>query len=77
MPNPVNDFFRIIFNSNYTGNLEIKIFNTKGQEISNVNGFKARQEYAQSFSYQFISGMYFLEVSAGKESLTQKILIGQ
>jgi len=75
IPNPANDFFRMILNCDYTGNLDMKIFNTDGQQLASIGAFKDEVEFCQRFSFQFTSGIYVLKVSTGRESFTQKILI--
>ncbi len=77
IPNPSEDFFQIVLNSQYTGMLNIRIFNEEGREVCTMNKFKTNQVFDHDFSYHFLPGMYFLMVNAGSGSVTQKVIVSR
>lgn len=75
IPNPSNDYFRMILESQYTGDLDMEIFDSLGQHLTSKQGFKDESKFCYNFSIQFAPGIYFLKVRTGDKSVTRKLLI--
>ncbi len=76
-PNPFNPTTQISFNLPKAGNVELKVFNTLGQEVSTlINGTLTAGQHIVSFdAHNLASGIYFYRLSAGTYASTLKMVL--
>jgi hypothetical protein len=76
-PNPAKDYLDITYTIAQTQNIELKMYNTAGQLVSTLaHGMKNAGKHDISWHCHrtLPSGIYFLELTAGKESAVQKVI---
>ena len=81
-PNPFNPTTRINFQIEEPGNVSVEIFNTQGQSIRTlVNEYRNQGLYEVTWDAlndvgeMVPTGMYFYKITAGSETLTQRMLL--
>lgn len=76
-PNPFNPSTKISFSLPSSSNVSLKVFNTIGQEVSElVNGNLEPGNYSVDFNASKLSsGIYFYRLSAGSFSNTKKFIL--
>ncbi|MBN2571364.1 MAG: T9SS type A sorting domain-containing protein [Ignavibacteriales bacterium] len=76
-PNPFNPSTIISYSIPEPGQIQIKIFDILGQEISTlVNEFKQAGNYKIDFNASgLVSGIYFYQITANKYSSTKKMIL--
>lgn len=72
-PNPFNPSTKISYTIPQAGNVNLKIYNTLGQEVETlVNSYQNRGEYSINFNAQNLSsGLYFYRLHVDVKSLNQ------
>jgi hypothetical protein len=75
-PNPGNNEFKISYYLPSEGNIEISLFNIRGQKFTIMERGWSNSEY-QSLNWQadLPSGIYFLKLTFEDESIIQKLVI--
>ncbi|MGB3340171.1 MAG: C25 family cysteine peptidase [bacterium] len=76
-PNPAKDHLDITYTIARTQNIDLKMYNTAGQLVSTlVHGMKNAGKHDMSWHCHrtLPSGIYFLELTAEKESAVQKVI---
>lgn len=71
-PNPVNNNLNVIFN-NINEDVQFEMYNALGQQISKGSFNTNTTTHTISMS-QYQSGIYFIKLTSGSRSLTQKIV---
>jgi len=76
-PNPFNPTTSINYSIFTSGHVELKIFNVLGSEIATlVNKVQTTGNYQVSYDASSLgSGVYFYRISAGKQTLTKKMIV--
>jgi hypothetical protein len=76
-PNPAKDHLDITYTIAQTQSIDLKMYNTAGQLVSTLaDGLKNAGKHDMSWHCQraLPSGIYFLKLTAGKESAVQKVI---
>ncbi len=74
-PNPVSgDQINLDFTQTFTGDIDIVIYNTQGQEMYRAT-FVSQPQIILSGMDQFSEGLYFMQLSMGGEETTLKFVI--
>jgi hypothetical protein len=74
-PNPLNEYAYMSFKNNYVGMVDISIYNSKGQMISDYLFQKSNQLFEQKVELDGIeSGIYLVKIIAGNTQLFSKII---
>jgi hypothetical protein len=81
-PNPFNPETTISFDLNFSADVQIDIFNIKGQKVKSlVNGTfeKGRNEViwngVNNSGKSVASGLYFYQIKSGEETITRKMML--
>lgn len=75
-PNPTSDISYLHLNLNDSKNVSMSITNSIGQVLASKNyGQLSGEQYLPIHVNGFQSGMYFVSLSVGKESTTQKLIV--
>lgn len=75
-PNPVSDFAKLSFTNSYTGTVDISIFNSTGQLIKNVSGYKSSPEFVQEIDFRTLGpGIFLINTKTGFNSQHQIVII--
>ena len=74
-PNPTNGIFNLIFTLTKQENLDIKIFNFLGQQISSNRLENVTNNLIQLDLTAKPIGVYFIEISNGNESILKKLVV--
>ncbi len=80
-PNPSNGITNISFNLNSESNVNIKVFNAAGQLVYSTNELLNAGEHSviwnstSNTGLEIISGYYFVKVTSGTLSSTQKLVL--
>lgn len=75
VPNPVTESFRMVFNNDYNGDMNISIINNHGQVMEDIVQHKDSRVFDQIISASLVPGLYFLHVSTSKEFLTHRFVV--
>lgn len=75
-PNPISSFCNIVFDQQHSGYAEIKLLNYFGQLILNIHqGSLPSGKHKYSWNASTLpNGIYFLQLRAGNEMVTRKIV---
>ncbi len=78
-PNPCSEKVQINFNSKYTDNFNLIIYNLKGQKVLEKNNANFNANFNASSNFEldvsdFSSGIYFMKVHSESENYIQKII---
>lgn len=76
-PNPFNPVTNINYQLHESGNIELKVFNTLGQEVATLySGYRSAGSYTQMLDASgWASGMYVCELRAGDQRLLRKMML--
>ena len=76
-PNPFNPVTTISYSIPQDGNVQIKVFNSIGEEVSSlVNGFKNSGSYKVNFDASDLpSGIYYYRIKAGSFTSVRKMIV--
>jgi len=81
-PNPFNPFTKIDYDVPVAGNVNIKVFNVRGQFVKTLmNEYKLPGNYytywdgTDSYNRKVSSGIYFSKLTAGKTTKTKKMIM--
>ncbi len=76
-PNPFNPSTTIHYQLSASGNVELTVYNTLGQEIKKlVNGMQQAGQHSVTFTAEHLpSGIYFYKLSANGQYATQKMIL--
>ncbi|MBZ0263602.1 T9SS type A sorting domain-containing protein, partial [bacterium] len=75
-PNPFNATLTVPFSLPVRGNVTLSLFNTLGQEIfTNSKSYNAGEHRFTFEGNEYGSGVFFLRVSSGTMTLTQKVML--
>jgi hypothetical protein len=77
VPNPNNGLFHLLFTLPKEENLNVKVSNALGQEISAVKLEGVTNTMIDMDLHDKPDGIYFVEISNGTERITKKIVIGK
>ncbi len=73
-PNPVRDIATIELENSWLGNLEIRIYNVTGQEVSNFEVKKSSEIFKYQLDLGVLrNGVFDVLISNGNEAIVQKI----
>ncbi|MGB3949221.1 MAG: T9SS type A sorting domain-containing protein, partial [Bacteroidia bacterium] len=72
-PNPANEILNISFDGNLSGDLVLSIYDVAGKLIKKENYSNAANA-VQVKTDELLSGVYFYELSNGKESVRNKFI---
>ncbi|MEX2513144.1 MAG: S8 family serine peptidase [Cyclobacteriaceae bacterium] len=73
-PNPVTDRLSLFINNDYRGKVEVRVFDSSGRSIEKTHFNKELQGMEFVMDFDFLQGLYLLQVQAGEEFLTFKVL---
>ena len=75
-PNPTSEMVNISFNSNIGNSYQLKIINSLGQVIQNVDktSLNGSSEIAIDVS-NYSAGLYFVKIEVDNQSTVKKLLI--
>jgi hypothetical protein len=74
-PNPVGEFADVSFINNYIGMVEISVFNSTGQLISNTKTDKSQPRFEQKLDFiKITSGIYLISIVAGNDQIFAKVV---
>lgn len=73
-PNPVSENFNVQFNTNIKAEITILIFNSLGNIIlkKEINSYTGKVDENIKFD-EFLPGIYFLQIKAGKYIVTKQV----
>ncbi len=76
-PNPFNPTTTISYNLSQAQNVQLKVFNIQGQEVTTlVNGKRTAGEHQVSFdASKLASGIYIYQIQTGSTSMTRKMVL--
>jgi hypothetical protein len=80
-PNPFNNSTEIVYSINEPGNVKIKIYNSIGENISDlVNEYKERGIYTVNFNtliggHGLSSGIYYYVLNTGSRVISGKMIL--
>jgi hypothetical protein len=74
-PNPVSGSFTIELGNDYFGEVEIRIFDTGGKEISRTIGLKAEQEYKAVYNAPQNEGLFIVRLIGGQDIFSERISV--
>jgi len=74
-PNPVSGSFTVEFGNDYFGEVELRIFDTSGKEISRTIGLKAEQEYKAVYNAPPNEGLFIARIICGQDIFSRKISV--
>lgn len=77
-PNPFNPSTKIKFNLSQAGNVSLKIYNVMGQLVKTVieNTYKEKGVYELNVNMNnYSSGIYFYQLTQGKQGMTKKMVL--
>ncbi|WP_339925889.1 S8 family serine peptidase [uncultured Cyclobacterium sp.] len=73
-PNPVSDELSLFVNNDYLGEIEVSLYNGTGSKKLKDSFLKNKQGIEYLLDFDFPKGLYLLQVQAGKEIHSFKIL---
>ena len=75
-PNPATDNFNISFDMNEEEDIDIKLYNSIGQEVKVIiNEAKAKGKHTENVSISDLdAGIYYVRIASGSEYKTEKIV---
>ena len=74
-PNPVSGSFTIAFGNDHLGEVEIRIFDMGGKEISHIIGLKAEQEYKTVYNAPKYEGLFVVQIISGQDIFSERISV--
>jgi hypothetical protein len=74
-PNPVVDFANISFSNNYSGPVDISVFDLTGQLVKRISSTKSSLFFDKMLDLSMIkSGLYFIKVNTESEQAILKVI---
>ncbi len=77
MPNPNNGDFSLVFTLKESANVEINIYNSLGQSLGKQRLTNIQNDLFNVNLSDRPNGIYFVEISAGKDKITKKVIIAK
>ncbi len=74
-PNPVSSSFTIEFGNDYLGEVEIRIFDMEGKEISRTIGLKVEKEYKTVYNALQNEGLFIVRIKCGQDIFSEKLSV--
>ena len=74
-PNPTNDIATVKFSKTFSGNISIKVFDTKGQLVD-FQEFRSNEN--AEFEIDFLNqaeGVYFIQVETANNTITKRVIV--
>lgn len=75
-PNPTNNNITILFKTLSQDNVNIKVYDIRGREVSNIDYKNPSSTFSQTLDYGNLnSGMYFVNITNGGKQATKKLIV--
>jgi len=76
-PNPANDAAKVVFNLTQNENIAVSVVNSLGQKVFEKAGsnFNAGEASVEISTENFANGIYFVNVSSNKGTITKKLTV--
>jgi hypothetical protein len=77
-PNPNSGQFKLDFDNDYIGNLNIKLYSVNGSVIKQLDLNKSSNKFTCNFDLDNIAaGTYYIDITTTKENFTKTVIIKQ